>query len=257
MRATILGSGTCVPSLKRSACAVLVETGDAKILMDVGPGTIRQLLQIGVTIFDITHVLLSHFHPDHSGELVPLLFSNKYPNSHRRVQPMVLIGGSGLIEFFSGLESVYGEWIRLPSSLFQAISLESICGEALRYKGFQINSIPVMHRPESLAYRITDSFGKTIVYSGDTDVSENLVAIARLADVFICESAFPDEMKKAGHLTPSEAGRIATEAGVRKLVLTHFYPECDMTDMMGQCRKTFKGDLVIAEDLMSILVDSV
>ena len=68
----------------------------------------------------------------------------------------------------------------------------------------------------------------------------------------ICEAAMPDELKKDGHLTPSRAGRIATLAGVGKLVLTHFYPECETADMIEQCRKTYAGPLVLAEDLMSI-----
>ena len=83
---------------------------------------------------------------------------------------------------------------------------------------------------------------------------ENLATIAQGADVLICESAFPDEMKVPGHLTPSLAGEIASQAGVRKLVLTHFYPECDRVDVSAQCRKTYGGPLVLAEDLLEIQV---
>ncbi len=84
MVVTILGSGTCVPSLKRSSCSVLVETGEKKLLFDIGPGTMRRLLEADTTIFDISYLFLSHFHPDHSGELVPFLFSTKYPDRARR-----------------------------------------------------------------------------------------------------------------------------------------------------------------------------
>ena len=91
-----------------------------------------------------------------------------------------------------------------------------------------------------------------MVYSGDTDVCENLVTLARDADVLICESALPDELKVPGHLTPSLAGQIASQAGVRKLVLTHFYPECNAVDVAEQCRKTYPGPLVLAEDLLEI-----
>ena len=55
-------------------------------------------------------------------------------------------------------------------------------------------------------------------------------------------------------LTPSLAGEIATQANVRKLVLTHFYPECDHVDIEMECRKTYTGPLVLAEDLMQIEV---
>jgi ribonuclease BN (tRNA processing enzyme) len=91
-----------------------------------------------------------------------------------------------------------------------------------------------------------------VAYSGDTDFCENAVILARGADLFICESALPDGMKVEGHLTPSLAGKIATEAGVKKLLLTHFYPECESVDIEAQCRKTYNGPLILASDLMIV-----
>ena len=75
---TILGSGTCVPSLKRSSCSVLMKIKDSLLLFDSGPGTMRRLLEAGTTIFDISHLFYSHLHPDHTGELVSFIFANKY-----------------------------------------------------------------------------------------------------------------------------------------------------------------------------------
>ena len=60
----------------------------------------------------------------------------------------------------------------------------------------------------------------------------------------------PDDLKVDGHLTPSLAGDIATRANVKKLVLTHLYPECDTKDIEKECRRTYQGPLVLAEDLM-------
>ncbi|MFH1152953.1 MAG: MBL fold metallo-hydrolase [Pseudomonadota bacterium] len=93
-----------------------------------------------------------------------------------------------------------------------------------------------------------------MVYSGDTDQSEDLVALASGADLLVLESAVPDGKKIKGHLTPSLAGEIARAAGVGHLVLIHFYPECDTEDMEGQCRKTRSGPLPLALDLMEIRV---
>jgi len=62
MRITILGSGTCVPSLDRSSCSVLLETGNSRLLFDAGAGTMRRLLKTHLQIFDITHIFISHFH---------------------------------------------------------------------------------------------------------------------------------------------------------------------------------------------------
>ncbi|HDL07293.1 MAG TPA: ribonuclease Z, partial [Desulfobacteraceae bacterium] len=108
---TILGSGTCVPSLKRSSCSVLVETGGSKLLFDSGPGTIRRLLEAETTIFEISFIFYSHFHPDHTGELVPFLFATKYPYEDRRPIPLTIAAGKGFSNFFEKLKMVYGNWI--------------------------------------------------------------------------------------------------------------------------------------------------
>jgi ribonuclease BN (tRNA processing enzyme) len=68
----------------------------------------------------------------------------------------------------------------------------------------------------------------------------------------ICESAFPDDQKVDGHLTPSLAGRIAQAAAVKRLVLTHFYPVCETADIENQCRSTYSGSIVLAQDLMTL-----
>lgn len=248
----ILGSGTCVPSLARSSCSVWVDTDEAGILLDVGPGTMHRLLAAGVRIFDVTHVFLSHFHPDHVGELVSFLFANKYPNARLRTRPLTLIGGNGFLRFFEGLKNVFGDWIVLSPKQLQLREMDTREPDRIHFHNTTVDTAPVVHRPESLAYRITGADGKSVVYSGDTDESESLVTLAAGADIFICETAMPDELKTTGHLTPSQAGRMATRARVGKLVLTHFYPECESADLISQCRRTYHGPVLLAEDLMSI-----
>jgi ribonuclease BN (tRNA processing enzyme) len=73
-------------------------------------------------------------------------------------------------------------------------------------------------------------------------------------DLLVLECSFPDERKVPGHLTPSLAGRIANETRCRRLLLTHLYPECDQVDVLSQCRRTYSGDVLIAEDLLRISV---
>jgi ribonuclease BN (tRNA processing enzyme) len=154
--------------------------------------------------------------------------------------------------FFAKLTEVYGEWIVLPPEKFQIIALDPKNSIGRSFNDFTVTCQPVVHREESLACRITDSAGKSIVYSGDTDVSENLVVLANGVDLLICESALPDELKSPGHLTPSLAGDIAARANVKHLVLTHFYPECETVDLVRQCQKTYDGPITLAEDLMTI-----
>jgi ribonuclease BN (tRNA processing enzyme) len=252
LRVTILGSGTCVPSLARSSCAVLVEIGAARILMDAGPGTMRRLLEAGVTIFDLSHILFSHLHPDHTGEFVPLLFATKYPDETRRKAPLQVVAGKGFATFFDGLKEVYGRWIELPEAVFSIRELDTSGPDSIQFEGFSLTSRPMNHSPESVAFRLTTPTGHSLVYSGDTDVTPELAALAAEADLLICECAMPDEAKVPGHLTPSEAGRLANEAKVKQLILTHFYPECETVNIAAQCRQTYPGALMLAQDLTTI-----
>ncbi len=249
---TILGSGTCVPSLKRSSCSVLMETGGKKLLFDCGAGTMRRLLETGTKIFDISFIFFSHLHPDHTGELISFLFATKYPDIERRQKLLTIVAGKGFAGFYNMLKNAYGEWIKLQPGLLNIVEMDNRAKDFIDFGGFTVASIPVEHTDESLAYRINTADGESVVYSGDTDFSDNLVTLAKNADLLICESALPDELKVPGHLTPSLAGEIATQANVGKLVLTHFYPECDQVDIEKQCRKTWSGPLVLSKDLMKI-----
>jgi ribonuclease BN (tRNA processing enzyme) len=214
----------------------------------------RRLLEAKTTIFDLDYILYSHFHPDHCAELVPLIFATKYPDGNRRQVPLTIIGGRGLTDFFAGLKAVYGKWIELSDGLLKFIELDNKSKDSRNFDNFAIESAPVEHNPESIAYRITSADDNSVVYSGDTDFSENLIELAKDADLLICESALPDSMQVKGHLTPSMAGEIASRAGVKKLVLTHFYPYCEDVDITQECRKTYLGPLLLAEDLMRIEV---
>ncbi|MBT3312685.1 MAG: ribonuclease Z [Desulfobacterales bacterium] len=247
----ILGSGTCVPSLKRSSCSVLIETGNKRLLFDSGPGTMRRLLETGVEIFDIDFIFYSHFHPDHTGELASFLFSSKYSGGTRK-GPLNVIGGEGFNGFYNGLKNVYGKWVEFDDRMLNIIELSCEKTETLEFDDFKVESIQVNHNDESLAYRITGPGGKSAVYSGDTGFSNNLALLSKDTDILICESSLPDNSETAGHLTPSLAGKIASQANVKKLVLTHFYPECDKVDIKSECQKTYNGEIVLAEDLMEI-----
>jgi ribonuclease BN (tRNA processing enzyme) len=249
---TILGSGTCVPSVTRSSAAVLVSAGHERILLDAGPGTLRQLAAAGQSIFTVSHLLLTHFHPDHCSDLPGFLFANKYPDGNRRQATLRLIGARGLRRFFQALTDAWGRWIQLPEDLFTLIELTTDGPDHCAGESFSLASCPVAHNPESLAYRITGADGLSVVCSGDTDECEDLVDLARGADLLVCESATPDGLKVPGHLTPSLAGRIAAEAKVGHLVLTHFYPSCDTVDIAAECRRTWSGPLTVARDLMRI-----
>ena len=248
---TILGSGTCVPSLQRHSCSALIRGKSIHILLDAGPGTMGQLLKLGIHINDIDMILLSHFHLDHCAEIAPFLFATKYPGFNRKKR-LVLVGGTGIKALFENLNNAYDNTLEMPEDYFHIIELDEKGSLNLNLEEIQLDYNGVNHRAESRAYRLTDATGFSVVYSGDTDYSDSLIDLSRESDILICESALPDEQKVPGHLTPSLAGKIASKANVNKLVLTHFYPECDNVDIKAQCRKAFKGAIILAEDLLSL-----
>jgi len=252
IKITILGSGTCVPSLSRSSCSVLMEMGRAKIVFDMGTGTMRRLLEMGVTIGEVSYLFFSHLHPDHTGELVNFLFASKYPEASRRHDRIRITAASGFMDFYEGLRDVYGRWIELEEGIINIVEMSNSEPDSMQLNFAAVSTLPMAHIESSIGYRVTTPDNISVVYTGDTDYCENVVKIAMDADLLICESAFPDELKVDGHLTPSLAGRIASEARVKNLVLTHFYPDCEGVDIEAQCRKTYGGKLVCAEDLMQI-----
>ncbi len=249
MRITILGSGTCVPSLRRSSPGLLLQSDAANILCDTGPGTLRQLLHTGKTINNIDGIVYSHFHVDHTADLVSFIFASKYAHGISRDRDLTIMGPPGLCDFYESLTKAYGPWI-VPEQ-FSINWIEMGC-ETASYFDLSVTSAPVQHAEQSMAVRFRDAGGRAAVYSGDTDYCPEIVQLAKNADVCVLECAFPDTMRCPGHLTPSLAGRVAREAGCKKLVLTHFYPPCDDVDIEAGVRNHFPGEVILAEDLMSI-----
>jgi len=254
MNVTILGSGTSVPLADRASPSVAISIEERFILMDIGPGTMRQLAIAGLEYQDIDYIVISHFHPDHTADLIHFFFATRYPPVLEEREPFTIVAPKGFDQFLDLLKKPYGRWLDLPDRLMNIEELKTGQKDAREFDGFRIHSAPVNHTPQSLGFRIEDRAGKSIAYSGDTGYCEGIVDLARDVDLLILECSFPDEETIPGHLTPSEAGDIAARAGAKKLVLTHFYPEILTTDIEAQCRKTFQGDLVLATDLMSLSV---
>lgn len=229
-----------------------MEIGEATLLFDIGPGTMHRLLESGYRVTDIDFIFVSHFHPDHTGELASFLFANKYPDPKARKKPLTLAGGAGFKNFYEKLAQAWPGRLDLEQmgKVFELRpAYESPCFEA---QDFLVFCLPAAHQPESVAFKVSVQPGPSAVYTGDTDYSPEIIKLARDADLMICEAALPDDMKVEGHMTPSLAGKTAAEAGVGSLVLTHFYPECENVDIKGQCRRTYQGPLRLARDLMKI-----
>jgi ribonuclease BN (tRNA processing enzyme) len=250
MEVFVLGSGVGVPNLKRSYPGLFLNTGTESILIDPGPGSIRQLLNVGFDYKDLDCIILTHFHPDHCLDLISFLFACKYPLAPR-TKNLTLIGALGLNSFYQGILEIFGDAI-LPEKF--KLSLKETQEDKIAGNKTELTIKPVAHSKDSIGIRYRDEYGKILCYSGDTGYCDNIVQLAQEADLLILECSFPDHGEVEGHLTPFYAGRIAREAKAKRTILTHLYPICDSYDILSQCKKEFNGELQIARDLMKIVV---
>lgn len=266
MQITILGSGTGLPSTRRAAPGILVETTANCFLFDSGPGVLRQLERIGLSTHNITHLCYTHLHQDHTLDLVTFLFCARFhivgsrnltgavrrfirsKKIAAREDPLHLIGPKGFRKFFRQTMSIY-KWIRPKGYPF---TLKEITEQTLRFKSDRLKSIPVKHERNSVAYRLEDARGRSVVYSGDTGYCRNIVRLATNVDVLILECSFPDAIPFPLHLHPRLIGRIAREARPKRVILTHIYPVSESYDLVSQVRKVWKGRVSLAADLMRI-----
>lgn len=249
MEVTVLGSGTAIPTADRASPGLHVHVADESLLLDGGTGTLHQLVRGGASLAALDRVFYTHFHPDHVGDFPHLLFALRSPEIGR--QRSLWVGGPpGLRRHYELLGKLYGTWVaNLPFTL----ELQELKPGTIDFGAWRVTARPVPHTEVSLAYRIDAEEG-SLVYSGDTDYSDALIDLARGADLLILECAFPEDQKVPGHLTPSLAGEMAARAGVKRLLLTHFYPACAGHDLLTPCQKQFPGTILLAEDLMRLTV---
>ena len=245
----LLGTGTSIPHPEMASPGCCVRIPGAVLLFDIGSGNLKRLAEAGISYLDINCVFLTHFHPDHTGDLVPLLFAFRNPY-HPRETGFKICGPPGLVDFYRGLCGAYGTHVE---ALDYDLEIKEM-GGVYETDSFRVLSLHVPHTGASLAFRI-ESAGRNFVVSGDTGYSEELVEFSRGADAVLYECSFPGDSAVTGHLTPTLAARMAEEAGVGKLVLTHFYPVFDGYDITGECRKVFGGTIVLGRDLLTFQLD--
>ncbi len=254
MELIILGSGTSIPLSYRASPSYILLINGNPVLFDMGPGTLRQIAKIGIQHHRIENIFISHFHPDHTADLIHFLFVTRYFPPLEDRKPFIIVGPQGFIDFLKKLRKVYGNWLDVPPKLMKIEELDLHKPEKRSFNHYHVTSQPIRHTPHSLAYRIEGQNGKSVVYSGDTAFCNEIVALAKGCDLLILECSSPENNPTDWHLTPSQAGQIANLSKPKKLVLTHLYPEVLATDIVGDCRKTYSGELIIGRDLLHISV---
>ena len=245
MRLTILGSGTAAPLLARSCAGYLVEADSQKLLFDSGAGTIRRLLEIKESLFEIGHIFYTHLHNDHINDLGAIIWSNNY--GVVRKKPLNLYGPKGFKKYFDILLNK----LLKPGKLNFKINVKELKKSTVKINAITIKTFPIKHSntTKSIAYRIGHK-NKSLAYIGDTGYNTQAISAAKNADFLMAECSLPKEAE--GHLTPALAGKIAAKASVKNLILTHFYPEVLKTDIKKQCSGEFKGNIILAKDRMKI-----
>jgi ribonuclease BN (tRNA processing enzyme) len=278
-RLILLGTGGGPrPKKENNATSQVIIINDLLYVVDCGDGVARQLTLAGLSLDKLRHVFITHHHSDHNADYGNLLLLSWASGLRTRVDTW----GPPPIEritrlFFEmsapDIDVRVADEGRLPLvPLIHAHEFREP-GVILRDDNVRVTSALVTHPlvEPAFAYRF-DSADRSIVISGDTARSENLVQLARGADVLVHEALFLPAVDRlvarvpnattlklhllASHTSAEDCGRVAAAAGAKKLVLSHFVPPDDplVTEQMwiDAARRYFSGEIVAGRDLMEI-----
>jgi ribonuclease Z len=268
----LLGSGLGPRiDLRQFGPSILVEAGGQRFLFDCGRGATIRMAQMGIPHGSINRLFLTHLHSDHVIQIPDLLLTG-WVGGGRRV-PLEVWGPEGTSDMMDHLLQAFAFDIHMRRDIDEKVIAEGIkvlshdVGEGVIFEeqGIKITAFGVDHSPVEPAYgyRI-DYKGYSIVLSGDTRVSDNLIRFAQGADVLVHEvldaetlrTWLPDNPKLAAailakHTSPEQAGEVFTKVKPRLAVYSHA-PNAEW--VITETRKTYKGPLQGAEDMLTIEV---
>ena len=226
MRLWVLGSGTLVPHAERGAPALFAEAGSSSLLLDCGAGTLRTLARLDLPWQAITHLLVTHFHTDHVGDLAALLFAYRHGLPEPREDPLYVIGPPGLNDHLTSLSRAHGSFVVDPG--FPLVAKELPVGSNWTDPGggVRIKTWKTEHTVDSVAYRVETRFG-TLGYTGDTGRSRSLGTFFQGCQVLVAECSHSDGRGSDNHLTPTTLAELAGLSSPELLVTVHVYPPLD------------------------------
>jgi ribonuclease Z len=274
IKVTLLGTGSPPPVMNRFGPSILVEAGGGKFLFDAGRGALQRLAQLGVRWQDVDGLFLTHLHSDHVVGF-PDLWLTGWLVGAGRSRPLHVWGPRGTRKMMSHLEQAYEYDIRIRlyddrASPDGVVIFAEDIGEGVVHEkgGVKITAFEVDHTPikPAFGYRI-DHAGRSVVLSGDTRVSDNLIRHAQGVDLLVHEVASPETFQRAGapperaksivahHVTPEQAGEVFSRTKPKLAVYSHIVlPTATEQDLLPSTRKTYSGPLEVGEDLMVITV---
>ena len=260
---------------------VMVSNGTAYVL-DCGLGVTNVYARTGRSFHALKNIFITHHHPDHNCEYAPLLLIGWVSGMPLTVRAF---GPPPLKEMTEDLLKAYKQTIEFWAEDFHikpltAIEVKEIAGAGpvMQDDNVKVSSIVVNHPPvkPALGYRF-DFKDRSIAFSGDTTPLEAVAHMAKGADVLVHEAMYVPAIEKylhariakgfpvkfdafmahmkADHSAVEDVGRIAQEAGVKTLVLSHLTPGIDTISddtWRAPAAKYFKGEIIVGHDLMVI-----
>jgi ribonuclease Z len=274
MKLTLLGTGTPTPNPLRRGPSQIIESGGELILIDCGAGALHRYVEAGYRGRRINRIVFTHLHSDHITGLADVLWASWIGRWNKDGGPPLISGPPGTTRFVERLIEAHDYDIRVRTGadglpkheLFPAV--EDIDeGWSVEGGDYRLSAFRVSHEPvdQALGFRI-DEGASSIVISGDTRYSENLIAHSQDAAILVHEvydrrgleaasaaATDPVEQKRfrlvmSYHTAADEVALAATAANARHLVLSHLITRGD-ADWAGQIEPGFKGKLTVGEDL--------
>jgi ribonuclease BN (tRNA processing enzyme) len=244
----VLGSGTSVPHPQRASSAHWLETGSGSLLLDASAAAVHRMAQENLDWVNLDAIWISHFHLDHVGGLAPFLFATKHaPQTQTRRKPLLIYGGRGLKKLFRAFDEANN--YKLLKQPF-AVEIREVAPRS----NFEIlpklraQTFSTSHTRESLALRLTNERGASLVYTSDTGYTEALAKFAESVDLFMMECSFRRNKPVETHLELKDAMQLAHRAAPRKVLLAHLYPEWDGVDISAEAKKLWPGETIGATD---------
>jgi ribonuclease BN (tRNA processing enzyme) len=238
MRLTVLGGCGAWPAAGQACSGYLVEHGGFQLLVDPGYATLPRLLEI-TDAARIDAVLVSHGHPDHCADLNPLLRARVLAAD--RPPPLPVYTLPGALDAVLALDE--------PEMMRPGLELREFTAGAQFTAGpFSVASCALPHFVPNAGLRLTAA-GHALAYTGDAGPSDDLVTLARGADLLLAEATYPEEVpaRHAGQLSSAvQAGQAAARAAVGQLMLTHLWPGTDPAAAVTAARRVFAGQISVA-----------
>jgi len=199
-------------------------------------------------------VWISHYHWDHFAGLLALLFGMKWaPQTQNRTATLTILGGSGLRQTLEQINAANS--FKLLDQSFPVDVREINSEDEIRLTGnVSARAMRTPHTKESLALRLTDVDGKSLVYTSDTGFANELIPFCTGTNLLLLECSFRHTKPLETHLELADAMKIAAASAPENLVLTHLYPEWDQFNIVDEAKRIWPGKTIEATDGLTLII---